>query len=251
MTSGNAMINLMISRFQDYRVKVYGKRSNKVIFLFCPFGSRRWQLLFPFLPLNRMLLHGYQVVCYDFNTVHVTTSPQKSIAVLEDVRKDVHERVRVYKAKGVTQFSCFGASMGTLFASFCAAHTPEVKKVVLNLPYGDIAEHVSTFPGMLFLPKSRVRKFVDAAGGEKEFRKLVDPYSPIGYADRLSKKRILLYLATQDRVLEYKVSVKLKQALEQLGTNVTTVENKKLSHYLAASLNHYKGSIYMNFLGKP
>jgi pimeloyl-ACP methyl ester carboxylesterase len=241
----------MISRFQDYRVKVYGRRGDKVVFLFCPFGTRSWQLLSPLLPIGRLVLDGYQVVCYDFNTTRVTRSPQKSLAIVDEVLQDVKTRVKAYRAQGVQAFSSFGTSMGTLFASYTAAHVPEIQKVVLILPYGDIAEHVSSFAGMWLLPKSRVQKFVDAAGGEKALRKLVKGYSPIYNAKKLSKKRVLLYLALKDKVMEYKVSVKLKDSLEKFGTNVTTIENQNLSHYWAAAVDHYKGSVYMDFLKRP
>jgi hypothetical protein len=229
---------------------VYGKRHGKVIFVFCPFGTRRWQLLIPFQPISRMLWADYQVVCYDFNTARVTRDPLKSIEILNSVFHDVATRVKEYKAQNISQFSCFGASMGTLFASYCAANIPEIKKVVLNLPYGDVAEHIATFPGILFLPKSRTQRFVQAIGGEEQLKKLTDRYSPLQNAPKLSKKQVLLYLALKDRVLLYKISVKLKESLENLGTNLTIVENKKLSHYFAATINHYKGG-YMNFLNKP
>lgn len=198
-----------------------------------------------------MLRGGYQIVCYDFNTIGVSRSPQKSVEILRDVEEDVRRRVKAYKSQGAIEFSCFGASMGTLFASYCAANTPEVKKVVLNLPYGDITEHISTFPGMLLLPKSRVQKFIDTAGGEEELKELVDQYSPIVNAKKLSNKQVLLYMALKDKVLQYKISVKLKEALEKFGTDLTVVENKRLSHYFAATKNHYKGSVYMDFLNRP
>lgn len=241
----------MISRFRKYRVKVYGRASDRVVFFFCPFATRRWQFLLPFLPINRMLKAGYQIVCYDFSTTMIAKTPQQDIEIIESVFKDVRKRVGDYKTKNITNFSCFGVSMGSLFAGYCTSRIDEINKLILNVPYGDIYEHIRSFQGMILLPKSRVRKFIQAAGGESELEELIRQYSPISYVSKLKNKRILLYLALKDSLLQYKVTIKLKKALEAQNTDLTYIEGQKFKHYFTATVNHLKGKIYMDFLNKP
>ena len=238
----------MIGRLQSYRAKVYGKPSNKVVFFFCPFGVRRWQFLMPFLPINRMLKANYQVVCYDFNIFQVTKNPYQSIQAIDQVYDDVFSRVKNYTTKNVTNISCFGISYGTLFATYCAANIEAIQSVVLNLPYGDIVDHIKTYPGMIFLPKFRTKSFMKSGGGEESLRKLLKDYTPTFYAEKLSKKRVLIYLSTKDNVLQYAISVKLKNALEKYNTNLTYVESKKYKHYASAAINNFKSDIYIKFL---
>lgn len=240
----------MISRLEDYRVKVYGRSNTKVLFLFCPFGIRRWQLRVPFLPIERLIKNGYQVVCYDFNTQKVTSDPQHSVAIFDQVFSDFSTRMQQYKDQGISEFSCFGTSMGTLFASYCAANNPDISHVVLNLAYGDFTDHILALPKMQFLPKDRISNFIHNAGGEKQLRTLVQKYSPLNNAQKLGSKKVLLYLSTQDSVMPHALSLKLKEALEKSGTNLTYVENTKHDHYQSAFRNHLKSSVFLDFLAK-
>lgn len=240
----------MLSRLKTYRVKVYGKPSERVVFFFCPFGARRWQFLLPWLPVKRLMRAGFQVVCYDFNTAIGRKGPAHALEVVKAVEQDVERRVTGFRKRGVTHLSCFGVSMGTLFAAYSAAHNPSIKKVVLNLSYSDIADHILNFPGMVFLPKRSVKKWIRAAGGVKEIKDVTAPYSPLTYVDKLSKKRVLLYLSRKDRVLRYPSTSQLKYALEQLNTDLTYIENPRHGHYITASINNIKSSVYIPFLSK-
>lgn len=237
----------MFSRKQEYRIKAYGKPSQNIVFFFCPFGVRRWQLQLPFLPISSLVKAGFQVVCYDFNTRAITANPRATKRILDEVLVDVKEKIKEYKSNGVKDVAMFGASMGTLIAAYCAAKTTETSKLVLNLSYGDAVDHISSLPGMLLLPASRVNKYIELAGGKDKLRNLFKGYSPLDNLAELEKKKVLLYLSKKDRVLNYDNSYRLKQRLETSG-NLRYVENNKLGHYWTATFNHFKRSVYLDFL---
>lgn len=237
----------MLSRTKAYRVKVYGKPNKGVVFFFCPFGMRRWQFLLPHLPISSLVKVGFQVVCYDYNIIKVTATPKSSKRILDEVLQDVQQRVNIYKKNGVENISSFGASLGSLFASYCSAKIPEIRKVVLNVPYGDMVGHILSAPRMLLLPKHRVQRYITLGGGEKQLRKFFAGYSPLDNISELKKKKILLYLSKKDRVLLYSNSSKLKKELESAG-NLHYIENTKLGHFWTATYNHVKSSVYINFI---
>jgi predicted esterase len=195
-----------------------------------------------------MIKAGYQVVAYDFNIAVGKESPQKSIEVLNRVYQDVARRTISYKENNVSDISSFGVSMGTVFAGYTGAHIAEIKNVILNLPYGDIVGHIISFSGMRSLPKSAVNQYIASAGGKEKLAGLMKEYSPVAYADKLSKKRVLLYTARKDGVLEYGNTIQLKNLLNKHHTALTYIENKTFGHYLSALTNNLRGSIYMSFL---
>lgn len=240
----------MKSRLQDFRVKVYGKQNNRVVFLYCPFGIRRWQLRTPFFPIERLVKAGFQVVAYDFNTRAVTLSPQKSLATMDAVLADAQKRVKNYKATGITNFSAFGTSMGTQYATYCSANIPEIKKIVLNLAYGDLYEHITNFPRMHFLPQSRIEKFMSAAGTKQQLKELARPYSSLTNAKAFKGREVLMYLNRDDEVMPFHISNEFKKALEKHDANVTYIETGGKSHYRAAVTNHITSKIYLDFLNQ-
>jgi len=241
------MIERMLSRKQSYRVKIYGKPTKGVVLFFCPFGVRRWQFLLPHLPISSLVNAGFEVICYDFNTFKVTTSPSESRRILHDVLQDVQHKVDDSKNHGIGNISVFGASLGSLFAAYCAANITDVNKVILNLTYGDIVDHILDMPGMLFLPKRRLNNYVALGGGEEKLRKFFAGYSPLDNISALRKKKILLYLSKKDKVLQYTNSVRLKKALE-VSANLQYIENRTFGHYWAATYNHFNRKVYIEFL---
>jgi pimeloyl-ACP methyl ester carboxylesterase len=240
----------MKSRLKAYRVKTYGKNSDKVVFLYCPFGIRRWQLRLPFLPIERLIKHGYQVVVFDFNVRRVTSSAQEVFAILDAVKADTEKRISVLKRHGVTNISVFGTSMGTQFAMYVAASLPEIRKVVLNLAYGDLYEQMLAFPEMRFLSKERIENFMKSAGSSNDLQARARQYSSVVLAPKFKGRDVLLYLAREDKVLPYSISRKFKSALEKHRAHVTYLENNADSHYRAALRNHLNSKEYLAFLDK-
>ena len=238
----------MFSRLRPYRIKVYGRTSGKVVFFFCPFGIRRWQFRLPFAPIGYLRRAGYQVVCYDFSSSVPWWHAQTIVRVLEEIYTDVEKRATAYQQQGVKDFSAFGVSMGTIFAAYCTAHIPAIQKVVLNLCYADVPQTIIDFPRMILAPNRASQRMVKRAGGEADLRALLDKFSPLNFADKLAKKRVLLYLGRNDRIMRYANTSQLREALRQHGAELYYLENPRFDHYFNALINNLRAKTFMTFL---
>lgn len=233
-----------------YDVTEYGnKTATTIVFFFCPFSVPSWQLALPGLPIWRLTKAGYRVVAYSYHLAIATSSPGYTLAAIQSLLSDADKRVDRYGQN--IQIFCYGTSMGTVFATNLAARHSRIDKVVLNLCYSDITEHVLALPPLFLIQPKRLANYIAAGGGPTGLRHLFDQYSPLYLVDRLAGKEILLYLARNDRLHQYKHTLKLLQVLrETTGIKLEYSENAYLGHYFAALKNHLVGHRYMNFLDK-
>lgn len=240
----------MNRRKDDYRIKVYGSSNKKIVFFFCPFGVRRWQFLLPHLPIQQLVKHGFQVVSYDFNNGALLNSLPKFQTIVGEISSDVQLRTMAYKKAGLTSFSVFGISVGTIFAANAAAASDDIDRAILNLSYGDIAEHILTYKNTLKIPKKVLKNMRAVAGSEHTLREELTRLSPLHLAPALSKKRILLYLAVNDRMLLYENSKRLKSKLVEQDTDLVYIESKIFGHWWSAVINNFNSKLYLAFLNR-
>ena len=229
-----------------FRVSHYGDDLRPAIFLFCPFGVPAWQLNLRGLPIWRFRRAGYQVIAYSYRASVLTVSAELTMQNFNAIMDDALNRLNNL-TKDVPVYA-FGSSMGTVLAMNFASRSPRVTKIVLNLSYFNIAEHILHLPPLPRLSAGRLSSYVADAGGPDGLHHTFDLYSPDHLAGDMDDRDILLYLSRNDRVLQYRHTRKLRAKLVEAGARVKYVETAGLGHYFAALSNHLRASTYMEFL---
>lgn len=214
---------------ENFRVLEKLVDSDKVIFVFTAMGTK--------IPLYRLFVRalnrlGYSVVIYDYPTdplFDVRLDEWKKF--YEDIIADAQHKIGVYKQDGVRNFYAYGVSMGTLVANKFTRDTPDIKHVILNLTYGDIADNIWTYKGMRKTKASLMKQNIDIHG----LRDSITYVDPIVNAKGLKGKKVLLYLAKRDKVLVHEQTKETKMALEKAGVDLEYVESKYLGHWSAGA----------------
>ena len=205
----------------------------------------------PGLPIQRLVRAGYRVVVYDYASEIATVNAEVTVREFELLLADAAERIAAYERDGETEFYAFGISMGTNFAVNLAVRHPEVTRLVLNLSYSDITEHIVSLPALKTVPKAVWERYVAVSGGESGMRRQLDRYSPLHLAEHLKGREVLLFLARADRILQYQHTRRLLDRLRKAGCGVTYYENLHGGHFVAALRNNLNGRRYLEFFGRP
>lgn len=232
-----------------YYVKEFGPHSDKIIFFFCPFGVSIWSFNLPGMPIWRLRRSGYNVVAYSYDVSIATKSVKFTIDSIELILSDADSRLRAFK-RGAN-ISCFGSSMGSLIAFNFAARHANVKKVVLNLSYSDIIDHLLAFPETRTFTKELTNSYLASAGSRSRLKEEFSPYSPINLVDKFRSKKVLLYLCRNDRLLKFQHTSNIRRALKNSGIETEYSENKVGGHTFAVILNSLLYRRYLQFLNRP
>jgi hypothetical protein len=229
-------------KHSHYRVKEFGPNSTKIVFFFTILNTRLWLYWWP---IRKLTKNGFKVIAYDYSGRLVLNGDvQKFLDVSHAIQSDVASRIRVYKVSGATDFYAFGSSMGTIFTIMCAANIREISKVVINLTYGSLAEHVWSWR---YLRRSK-RMLMREGITMERLEEMVTLISPIPNAAKLKGKEVLLYLARRDKVLPSSQSSKFKAALDKANVSYQYHESRWLGHVASIIANLWRWRIYTDFL---
>lgn len=230
-----------------FTVKEYGVAgSNKLVLFFCPFGIRSWLLNIPGMPIWRLRKNGYAVISYSYQTAIATKSVQMTIDNIKAILADVEKRI-AHVGQSV-EISCFGTSMGTVMAANVAVRQQRIKKVVLNLSYADISDHIVSLPSIRTIPAKKLQEYLHSVPSEANLRVAFDPYSPLTLAREFQGKQLLVYASRTDVILKLEHTRKLHAVLHDAGIDMQLVHNARGGHYFAALYNFLKFRIWLQFL---
>lgn len=216
---------------QIFRVREYPVDSDKVVFVFTAMGTKigLYRLF-----VRRMNKKGYTCILYDYPLKIVHGGKLKEWKQLfDEVVGDAQKRLEKYRKKGVSGFFAYGVSMGTLFANKFTRDTVEIRHVVLNLTYGDIAQNIWTYRGVRKSKLNLISQGIDEAG----LREAIEYVDPIANAGKLKNKKVLLYLSRADKVIVFEQTEYTKKAFEAAELDMEYVEHKRLGHFLGATKN--------------
>jgi len=231
-------------KLDTFNVREFGVSNNRVVFFFAGMGTRVGLYK---KPINRMVEAGFHVIAFDFEARLVRSGePDLWLDVGQKVSDTVKQQIKKLSTEGVKGFSCFGVSMGTLMAIKCAADNSEIKKIIINLTYGSVADNVWTWRAIK-PAKTRAKQLGYTL---KELDKKLAPISPIPNASKLKGKEVLIYLARRDKVLLYTQSVQFKDALDRAGVEYEYIENKYFGHIISGIINFKKHTVWLEFLEK-
>ena len=218
--------------------------SSRLIFIFTGWGGRIPQYGYFVRRLNK---NGYACVVYDYpNHIAMDGDLDEYRRMYDEVIADAQSRLATLKRSGFTHFSAYGYSLGTLIANKFTRDTPDVSHLILNLTYGDIARTVWTYKGVKTAKDNLIRRGYT----EQSVQDFVTFADPIHNAKDLKGKKVLLYLAKNDRVLRHQYTQKTKEALELHDVDFLYIENKYLGHVLGGIKNILSSNALFDFLSK-
>lgn len=218
--------------------------SSRLIFVFTGWGGKIPQYNYFIRQLNK---NRYACIVYDYpNHIAMDGDLDEYRRMYDEVIADAQSRMTALKRSGFTHFSAYGYSLGTLIANKFCRDTPEITHLVLNLTYGDIARTVWTYKGV----KKAKDNLIKRGHTEQSVRDFVAFADPVHNARDLKGKKVLLYLARNDRVLQHEFTQKTKEALELHGVDFLYIENKYLGHVLGGVKNMLNTNTLIDFLSK-
>lgn len=228
-----------LSRFNQ---KVFGAQNKRVVFFFAGMGTRTWLYTFT---IRRLVRHGYKVVAYDFAPGVVKNGDADNfLQVAERVSQSVKRHIATFQSVGDESFAAFGVSMGTLMAIKVAGENTAIRKVIINMTYGSVAENVWTWK---FVESTKRKSIEQGYTMETLDRKLV-PVSPIPNAEKLKDKDVLLYLSTKDKILVFEQSRQFKDALDRHGVDYMYIQNDKHGHIIGGYQHMRNHAVWLDFL---
>ena len=230
-----------------YKVKEYTvPDSKKLVFFFCPFAIRAWLLALPGFPIWHLNRQGYSVVAYSYPTAIAVKSVEVTLANLRAIIED--SRRRIAQINPSVEISCFGASMGTVLAANVAAEHSRIRKVILNLPYADISDHIIALPGIRTIPSRRLKAYLSTVDNEQHLKAAFDPYSPITLIQEFKGKKLLVYSSRDDHILQFIHTAKFHEALRRADVDIEYHQNNRGRHFLAALVNYMHYRRWLRFL---
>lgn len=213
----------MIETRKNFRVREALIDSDKVVFVFTAMGTQMGQYGWFLKLLNKK---GYSAIIYDYTARLVLNAEFESYDKLyEDIQADAYERIEKLQPKYIY---AYGVSMGTIIANKLTRDTPAIQHVAMSLTYGDVATNILHSPAT----KKTVHSMKSKNLTEDDLRAAVRFMDPIQNAKGLQGKKVWLHLSRRDRVLDYKITVKTKEAFEQNIKEFKYTESKYLGHYI-------------------
>jgi hypothetical protein len=214
-----------IEQKKNFRVLEKLVDSDKLVFVFTAMGTG--------IPIYRLFVRalnkrGYSVVIYDYPAALVLNAEFDTYEHLyHDLKRDAYARIKNLKTVGVKHIYAYGVSMGTILASRLTRDTPEIHHVVMSMTYGDITTNM-----MQSSATAKTRKAMQAKGlTDLDLRRAVKLFNPIENTEGLRSKKVWLHLGRRDKILDYKITIKTKEAFEAAKLDFKYTESKYLGHY--------------------
>ena len=211
---------------QNFRVREYLVKSDRVVFVFTGMGTRIGLYRLFVRALNK---RGYSVVIYDYPPRMVWKAEFEVFDPLyEGIKVDADARIKNLKRKHIY---AFGISMGTVIAARLVRNTSAIKHLVMSLTYGDIV--TNTLHSWMNAP---TRKHMKRKGlSVEDLSKAVKHYDSIKNAAGLKDKKVWLHLSRKDKILDYSITIKTKEAFEANIKDFTYTEDKRFGHLAAGA----------------
>lgn len=216
---------------KNFRALEIPGSSEKLIIVFTAMGTS-----IPIYKLFTSALNrrGFTVIIYDYPAKLVLDAEFDEFDVLyQNIKADADSRIeRISPANTYV----YGVSMGTLLAVRLVRDSPDIKHLVLSLTYGDVAENIMHSPATRKTRKTMQSKNLSI----DDLRDAVKHFDPIKNVEALADKKVWLHLSKRDRVLDYELTSKTKQAMEETIADFYYTESKLSGHYVAGAMHMMK-----------
>lgn len=224
--------------------KAYGEKNKRVIFLLTGWHTRLWM----YHPFSKILeTNGFYCITYAYNNDILSPNTQQTVENFTKVRDDVLQKIEELKRDGLSNFSVFGTSLGSLIAIMIAHKSSDVSKIILNTTTIDGArtvwswDHVKTY-----FKKDLIRQHFTL----EKLQKVWASISPEHNIDNLKRKKFLIFLSKKDQIMPYSLGRELVEKLEEYHYECKVIRNKHWGHALTCYYNLINSKVYLKFLNQ-
>jgi esterase/lipase len=226
----------------SFKVTTYGKKNNKVVFVFSGWKNTQWQFWFVGKTLQA---YGYKAFIYTYDPAILTPDTKQTVKNFAIVKKDVLQRITALPKKEQKNMSVFGTSLGTLLAFMVADEVKNVTKIIANLSGADVAKIVWSWDSIEKRFKDRLRKQrITLPALQTTWASL----SPINNLSAIHRKDVLLYAAEKDEVIPYEQAKELIEACKAKNPHTEAIINSRHSHIMSGLINVLRYETYIHFL---
>jgi hypothetical protein len=201
------------------------------IFFICPYSTPIQKVHFA---VRRLLGEGHHVVAYQTTTaVFTEADPAILPQLISQVREDIRSRIAMLTSDGVTEFGCFGSSLGSFILYNCIGREiPELRWGVFNTG-GNIARGLWTMP--------MLRQLHEARGWS--LPRLEEAWADLQWPDfgRLDGCRFVFASSRRDRIAPLRNISQYLEPMFRAGAQVSVYEVPATSHRTTVIVGLWKG----------
>lgn len=226
----------------SFKVKPYGQKNNKVVFVFSGWRNTQWHFWFVSKALQA---YGYKAFVYTYDDSILTPDAKQTVENFATVKKDVLQRIHALPKKEQKNMSVLGVSLGTILAFMVADEVPAVTKIIANLTCADVARVVWSWENIEKGFKEQLRKQKITL---PRLQTIWASLSPINNLSTIQRKDVLLYAAEKDEVIPYEEAKALIEACKAKNPRTEAIINSRHSHVMSAIINMLRYETYIHFL---
>jgi hypothetical protein len=216
--------------FQSEEFRTSAQTAATIIFI-CPYSTPIQKVRFA---IRRFLRAGYHVVAYQTTAaVFMEADPAILPELISQVREDIRSRITMLTSDGVTEFGCFGSSLGSFILYNCIGREiPELRWGVFNTG-GDIARGLWNMP--------MLRQLHVARGWS--LPRLEEAWAELQWPDfgRLDGCRFVFASSRRDKVAPLRDIARYLEPMLRAGAEVSVYEVPAISHRTTVIVGLWKG----------
>lgn len=230
-----------------FHKKTYGARHKKVIFFLTGWYTTEKAY---WVYLKTLELSGYRTIIYTYDKNIIVPDINDTIDHLMQVKESVLQQIHLLQKEGITDFSVFGTSLGTIIAFLIANEAPAITKLIINLSGADVADIIWSWDTVHFFKKFRTFKATLQENGVAlpQLKTAWKVLSPIYNIENIQNKKILLYACMKDELIPYQQQVVLIEELKKRKYDLKITTNSFMPHALTAAFNLLNTKRYIDFL---
>lgn len=228
----------------SFQMESVGGSSKRAVFLLAGWQNKLWMYrLFAYL----LAWNGFYCIICAYDDDVFSPDTEKTVKELLSIRNAVLRKVAQLKDMGITEFSLFGTSLGSMIAILVANASPDVSKVILNTTGLDLAEVVWSWNHGNYYFK---RELQSQHFNSEKLRVAWAPINPVNNLDHMHGKKFLVFLSKKDEIIPYELGRQLVDHLREKGVPCHVVVNRTLGHILTGMYNLFNAPLYLSFLKK-
>lgn len=208
------------------KIILLNKKSKKVLFILPHWLSGK--ILYRRL-INK-LKNKYTIIVYRMPNKILNDDIKSTLKYFDKAKKDIIKITDYLENKGYKHFSILGVSLSGILAFIVANSDKRFKKIIFNLPGSDLAK---CFWESSSLVTKLIRRKMEA--GNIDFKNLENSWknlAPVNNIQNLNKRKILIQLGKNDKVIPYKYGLELLNAMKKESIDFELDIDNFFGHYI-------------------
>lgn len=180
-----------------FKMKMHKAKHEQTVLFFFPAGfTYLWQYrwLFWYLNMRGITVIGCEVAWR--RAVKEMTSIDDMILAIKNIDSEVSRIINQAHSKKL-KYAVFGTSFGSVPALYCAKAHPEIRSIILNVPYGTLSHLIWTYK-----PLARFKRQLVLDGiTEKKLQILTKPIETQYELDDIRDREIVVFTSQTDKIV--------------------------------------------------